>query len=354
MGRTAAAMLAIMAPMPVLAVACVLIASAPAYAAECKLQKIVEFPITMVGMRPLMVARINDSDVHFIVDSGAFWSQISRASAAELKLRVLPAPINFTNMVEGVHGTFGISMATVQTFTLGGYPVHNAEFIVGDSGTGQGSVGILGQNFLHVGDVEYDLGQGVVRLMKPQDCGGASLAYWVSASTPYSIINTESERPLGGGNSAASRIEQKPLELSHTISHAYVNGAEIRVEFDTGAQTSILSLAAAARAGIKPDSPGVVSAGAASGLAGRTFATYIAPFASFKIGNEEIKNARMRIGAIELQNVDMLIGADFFLSHRIYVANSQNKLYFTYNGGPVFNLTTGKPAVTEPATEASP
>ena len=37
----------------------------------------------------------------------------------------------------------------------------------------------------------------------------------------------------------------------------------------------------------------------------------------------------------------MLIGADFFLSHRVYVANSQRKLYFTYNGGPVFNLTAG-------------
>jgi predicted aspartyl protease len=325
--------------MLVFAVFCVLIASAPAFAAGCKLIKIVEFPITMVGMRPLMTARVNDSDVQFVVDSGAFWSQISRASAAELKLRVAPAPINFTNQLEGVHGTFGISMATVQTFTLGGLSVHNAEFLVGGTETGHGSVGILGQNFLHVGDVEYDLGQGVVRLMKSQDCSGASVAYWVSASTPYSIIDTESERPVGGGNSAASRIEQKPLELSHTIGHAYVNGAEIRVEFDTGAQTSILSLAAAARAGIKPDSPGVVSAGAASGLAGSSFATYIAPFSSFKIGNEEIKNTRLRIGAIELQNTDMLIGADFFLSHRIYVANSQNKLYFTYDGGPVFNLT---------------
>ena len=42
----------------------------------------------------------------------------------------------------------------------------------------------------------------------------------------------------------------------------------------------------------------------------------------------------------------MLIGADFFLSHRIYVASSQKKLYFTYNGGPVFNLETA------PATAA--
>ena len=34
----------------------------------------------------------------------------------------------------------------------------------------------------------------------------------------------------------------------------------------------------------------------------------------------------------------MLLGADFFLSHHVYVANDQRKLYFTYNGGPVFNL----------------
>jgi tetratricopeptide (TPR) repeat protein len=32
------------------------------------------------------------------------------------------------------------------------------------------------------------------------------------------------------------------------------------------------------------------------------------------------------------------LGADFFLSHRIYISRDQHKLYFTYNGGPVFNL----------------
>lgn len=36
--------------------------------------------------------------------------------------------------------------------------------------------------------------------------------------------------------------------------------------------------------------------------------------------------------------MQMMIGADFLLSHRVYVANSQHKLYFTYIGGPVFNL----------------
>jgi len=39
----------------------------------------------------------------------------------------------------------------------------------------------------------------------------------------------------------------------------------------------------------------------------------------------------------------MLIGDDFFLSHRVMVSRAQRRLFFTYNGGPVFRL--------EPRTE---
>jgi len=66
--------------------------------------------------------------------------------------------------------------------------------------------------------------------------------------------------------------------------------------------------------------------------------TWIAPISSFKIGGEEIHDTRLRIGDIG-PDADMLLGADFFLAHHIYVSNRQDKLYFTYNGGPVFNLS---------------
>jgi tetratricopeptide (TPR) repeat protein len=51
----------------------------------------------------------------------------------------------------------------------------------------------------------------------------------------------------------------------------------------------------------------------------------------------------------------MLIGADFFLSHRIYVASSQHRLYFTYNGGPVFNLKASQapPTTADDSTPAA-
>src|SRR5262249_6504130 len=53
-------------------------------------------------------------------------------------------------------------------------------------------------------------------------------------------------------------------------------------------------------------------------------------------------NARMRVGdlrdALEALDVDGLIGIDFFLSHRVYAATEQRRVYITYNGGPVFDL----------------
>ena len=44
---------------------------------------------------------------------------------------------------------------------------------------------------------------------------------------------------------------------------------------------------------------------------------------------------------------DLLLGADFLLAHRIYIARSQKKLYFTYRGGPIFQPRAPQP-VTKP------
>jgi tetratricopeptide (TPR) repeat protein/predicted aspartyl protease len=324
-----------MLPRLIFCILALLVASlawAPAFAGVCKLGRMAEFPITMVGLRALMTAKFNDVDVQLIVDSGAFYSMISPASAAQLNLPTHEAPFGF--YVGGVGGgTAHTSIATVKVFTLAGVPLRNAEFLVGGSDAGAGAVGLLGQNILHIADVEYDLGAGFVRLMKAVDCSKATLAYWVGASMPYSVMD----------------ISQSAGLKASTRGVASVNGSEIHVIFDTGAPTSVLSLKAAARVGIKPGSAGVVDAGAGYGIGKTMFQSYIAPFSSFKIGEEEIRNTRLRMGDIDLPDADMLIGADFFLSHRIYVANSQHKIYFTYNGGPVFKLD----AAVHPKTEAA-
>jgi tetratricopeptide (TPR) repeat protein len=217
-------------------------------------------------------------------------------------------------------------VATVN-FSVGPFHFPHMDFIVGGNELGAGAQVLLGQNFLQAGDVEYDLANGAIRLMRPgAGCAHADLAYWAKDQA-ISALPIEATSPLAP---SAQGI-------------AYLNGKKIRVVFDTGAPLSMLSLRAAARAGVRPTDPGVMPDGYLAGVGRSSASTWIAPFDDFKLGGEEIRHTHLRIADLGDNGVDMYIGADFFLAHHVYVANSQHRIYFTYNGGPVFNLTAYQP-----------
>jgi len=303
-----------------LALTVLALAAAPARAEQrCQLRRLAELPVTMSGTRPLVAAKINGADAQFIVDSGAWYSMITPGSAEQYQLRLTPAPFGLT--IEGIGGSTRPAIATVGTFNLANSSLRNLEFVVG--GGEVGAAGLIGQNILRLADVEYDLANGVIRLWRPKDCGEDRLLYWPH-SQGYSVM----------------KIDWFSRSEPHTEGTAYLNGKKIHVLFDTGANLSVVSLRAAEHAGFKPDAPGVAVSGVTRGLGSHVVRTWIAPFDSFSIGDEDIRHTRLRVLDERMLGVDMLIGADFFLSHRIYVSNDQSKLYFTYNGGPVFNLST--------------
>jgi tetratricopeptide (TPR) repeat protein len=304
-------------------------------ATKCKIAKVIELPITMNSLRPTIDVKINNRDAKFVLDSGAFYSMISSATAAEYGLKTVPGPHGLR--VFGIGGAAEVRLATVKEFSIVGVTIKNVEFLVG--GSEVGNAGLLGQNLLESFDVEYDLATGAIRLFKTEGCDHARLAYWLTPGQAFSWMPIDRVEPMH----------------PHTIGVAYVNDKKIRVEFDTGAFTSVLSLKAAERAGVGPDSPGVVASGYTRGIGRGMTREYIAPFASFKIGDdEEIKNTELRIADIGLDNADMLLGADFFVSHRVFVANKEHKLFLSYNGGPVFNLSQNRPEPTAASPEDQP
>jgi tetratricopeptide (TPR) repeat protein/predicted aspartyl protease len=292
--------------------------ASPPTLADCKIGKIAELPVTMIGTKPLVSAKINGNEVTFVADTGAFFSTISAATASQFSL---PKKSAHGLKLVGIGGSADASIAMVKDFGLAGNALHDIPFLVAGSAVStMGSVGVLGENLFRVGDAEFDLANGIIRLLQADGCKNTVLAYWAGAGKPYSVMDI-----------AAGDVS------THTRGTAYINGESIQAMFDTGAGASMLSLDAAAKAGVRPDSPGVIFAGYMHGFGRGSVKSYIATFPSFKIGDEEIKNARLRIADIGTMT-EMLIGPDFFLSHHIYVASSQRKLYFTYNGGPVFNL----------------
>lgn len=319
-------------PIVLAALVAVLLALPATAQAKCSVGQMLQLPVTMSGLRPLAPAKINGKDVKFIVDSGAFYSSISPGSAAELDLRLTAAPANLR--VTGIGGEARMSIGKVKDFGIGEATLHNVEFLVG--GSESGSIGLLGQNVLGIGDAEYDFNGGAVRLMKSKDCKNVNLAYWAT-----------------GKNIAVSmlEIESPTLGAPHTAGTVFLNGVKIRAVFDTGAPTTMMTKAAAARAGIKPDMEGVSAAGSVGGIGRRFSQSWIGPFQSLKIGDEEIRKIRLRFADLGDVSFDMLIGADFFLSHRVYVSNTQRQMFFTYNGGPVFDLSVKRAAEMAAAEE---
>jgi tetratricopeptide (TPR) repeat protein/predicted aspartyl protease len=293
-------------------------ALAGAAQAACELHGVADLKVTMQGSTPLVRAKINGVDVSMIADSGASYSALSEAMVARLKLpRILVDP---SIRMEGVGGVQGVMLTAVKSFAIADQPLSDVAFTVTDNEMGEGIAGLMGQNVLGLVDAYYDLPDGVIKVVHPHDCGDRPIIVW-DPSRPFSTI------PLNM-NGASKRI----------LAEASVNGRSLRVLFDTGAPRSMLSLEAAKLAGLDPQGKDATFAGPERGIGHGVIQTWLVPVASFKIGDEEVRNTRLRIGDMSSLDFDMLLGEDFFLSHRVYVANSQRRIYFTYIGGPVFRL----------------
>jgi tetratricopeptide (TPR) repeat protein len=290
----------------------------------------VEMPVTMVGSRAVATVGVNGTEVHLTVDSGAFFSFLTAAAAEQLKLPVRHAPEGLR--VYGITGSVDTRMTKVKSLQLLKGNLPNAEFLVGGNEPGSGTMGWMGRNLLSFTDTEYDLAHGVIRFMFPtSDCDGNVMAYW-AGETPVSVLEL---RDTG-------RAKVPAIEAT-----AKLNGKDIRVLFDTGA-SSVISLDAANRAGVKDAD--MQRAGVIHGMGYGEGKAWVASIASFELGGETIRNNRLRIAEFDSDDDDMLVGVDFFLSHRIYVSTSQHRMFFTYNGGPVFALNA---AAAEPAASGA-
>ena len=311
--------------------------ASPANAA-CQLMKYADLAVTMQGLRATVMGKVNGVDAKFVVDTGAFFSSMTKASATRLGLPVGAPPFGMGYLRGVGHGEATFDVAHVKVLTLGGADLPNVDFIVLQREADAGEVGLLGENFFEKSDVEYDFVNGALRSFVEKDCGYAPLAYW-STDGDYSVIPIDPTTPLN------AQVQGEVI----------LNGVRVKATFNSGSPVSIMSTRAAGWAGVKTTSPGVVSAAVTSGLAQRSYlATWKGTFASLKIGGEEMKDFQLRFGDIDLANgSDMLLGADFFLSHRILVSNSQHRMYFTYNGGPVFNIERPLPPA-ETSANAQP
>ena len=312
--------------------------------AACQLRQMAELEVHMAGNAPLIPASINDHLVQMLVDTGAMKSLIWRYSAKDLGLVVAESNMKFY----GAGGAEVAGVVLIKSLTLAGATVHNLRLFTAGHVKDTGFAGIVGEDLLSNWDLEFDLSAQKLRLFSPKECKGGEVVYWAPEYSMMKLISDPQDTGL----------------LKATVQ---LNGRPVVALLDTGASSSVVSTQAMSRSGIKPETPMAASA-ASRGLAGKAINTQVAIFPSLGIGQETVQNAKLRIADLfganaELltgsfipqqaaDNPDMIIGADFFLSHRIYIARSQRKVYFTYNGGPIFQTSAPKAAATSDTPSA--
>lgn len=302
-----------------LTLACLAAIAHPA-AAKCTIGMVARLPVTMEGLRATVPVEVNGKTSTFWLDSGAFYSLMSKAQAAALGLKSTSLPPGF--FISGTGGDATAELATIKSFKIVGQELKNLQFLVGGSDVG---APVIGQNILAAFDTEYDLGNGHANLVQVKDCRDVNLAYWAQ-----------------GKMVAMADLIKPENELSkHINAKGTINGKSVRMMFDTGAPTTALSLSAAQRIGIDFSAPGVVESTRVTGIGTKFRRSWIVTLKSFGIGGEEIRNTPIRVIEDKGDDADdVVVGMDFFLSHHLFVSPSSGHLFLTYNGGAVFSLTT--------------
>ena len=305
----------------------------PAWA-QCKMSAL-EIPVRIVKSRAIATMTLNGVEIPMLVDSGAFFSFLQESTAEQLKLPMRRLPENFriythTDILKA-------RLTRVQKVEFQGAAFPNVEFIVGGSELSTEFMGILGRNFLSMGDTEYDLAHGVVRIVLPKgDCDKASMAYW-SGDAP--VIEAPLVRGFGRTDTAAK------VKIA-------INGKPLTALMDTGAPNTSLHLDAAKQAGLEERSMREI--GKAGGAGIKRVRSWIGHVTSFELGGEKITENKLRVDDTDSPDHDMLLVLDYFLSHRIYISRLQDKMYATWNGGPVFAQAAAAAAVYDTRYAAVP
>ena len=292
-----------------------------ASATGCKIERYPKMTVTLKDMQALIHVQINGAPALLAVDSGAFFSILSPEGARRYHLTHLFAPPGL--FPDGIGGDTQPELVSAHTFTFVHQTLRHVEFVVAGNDYFSHAAGLIGDNLLRMADVELDFGQGYMRFVRTEHCGNLPLAYWAG------------ERPVG-----VVRFNPPAGSRPRFVATARLDGHRIRVLFDTGAGRSVLSLATAERLHIGPGDPGVQRAGRAMGITHRMVNAWIAPVARLQIGGETIEHTHIEVVPMTTlgPHRGLVLGADFFLAHHVYIANRQHKIYFTYRGGPVFAL----------------
>jgi predicted aspartyl protease len=309
----------------------------------CRLVQMAELDADLTGHQLHVAGEINGQPARIMIDSSGNASMIWRPSAKRYGLHLRDASqVRFV----GVGGESYVQQAEVETLKIGSFEAHKITLPVAGEAEWTTDM-ILGVNFFAAVAIEFDLPHRKVRLLQGPGCTPPQFAYWARTFAEVDLTS-------------------KPADSGAFHLKVQLNGQDVDAILDSGAAISTVSVEDAARVGVTHSDAEPGSDHAVSGIGPATVEGWTGAFDSFAIGAEAIRHTHLRVANLQKNLKDvrvgsrlarqvyrmtpMIIGVDFLLSHRVIVVSPERKMYFTYEGGPVFQ-TMAPPA---PASAPSP
>ncbi len=303
---------------------------------HCRYVNLVTLPAEMAGNRVVVQGSINGKASPMLIDTGAQRTTLASQGVDYFGLSLLHSQVSQS----GIGGEAVTYQAVADDMALGKFHTWPHKRLMVEMNSLLAYKVIVGADILFNSDVEFNPADHYIKFFKPADCDKTSLAYWSD----------------GAIDVASADISSTDIRQVVTVE---INGQKLRALIDSGSQYSLVNTAFAARLGITPGSPNVKKIGTAMGSGTHQIDTWISKFDSFSIGEETIKNPsflmtdlwgamlsdnnNIAMSAFTHDQPDMLLGADFLRTHRVLMALSQHRLYFSYMGGDVFPDLTQAP-----------
>ena len=301
-------------------------------AADCRLKLVNTVPITMAygGARPLVSVKVNGTELKFLLDTGGVLTQISAATARDLKLPITESGAKLLDL----YGDASNNVAMVDTFILGRLNAKNTGLHVMTSPLAQAGpsrndttqqeplfVGLLAADYMGEYDTELDFAGGKMNYFLQDHCPG-KVVYWPAAATAVVPMHFMDH---------------------HLILDVTLDGHPFRAIVDTGAPGTTLTMEEAKRVFD-------LTAEDADKRFEHTFQKL--SFEGLDVGNPHIAIIPDKIGSKDPNNgyatgtrvrreddpifdrPPMLIGMNILSKLHLYIAFSENRIYITPAAAP--------------------
>lgn len=282
------------------------------YAAEgvCERQLLAHIPLRNDAGFLSSPVQLNGHAASMIIDTGSEGSLISPEGADAFGLPLDPAR---HTVVQGTGGSGRlVPNVLVRSFVMGGVENGPVSVPVGylpsKPPVHPPIEGLVGGDLLSRYDVEFNVAEGWLNFWAPDTdtassgCAGPQNWHVIYRALPMQF----------DGRRVSIQVE--------------LDGHPLKALVDSGARSRIVSEAAVKRLGVSDAALAADPGGVTSGLDGRGQVYHWHKFETLKYGLEEEKQPVLTVVSIH-DAADMLLGADWFATHRVWISYRTGKLY---------------------------